>query len=142
MFFFKLLKTVLQQSPPPPPSNFMEMIHLCSRTTQGVQVTFPPTSCGPATHVARINKHCWHLPFPPGTQRTEDVKGRECPLGCGMLSLPWPQPLQALAEVVVEEEIQGLHTFIQALFQGHRRGSDTHKRHRSEISHPLKTFFF
>lgn len=50
----------------PPPPNFMEMIHFCSRTTQAVQVRLPPTSRGPATHVARINKHCQHLPFPQG----------------------------------------------------------------------------
>lgn len=55
--------------------------------------------------------------------------------------LPWPQPLQALAEVVVEEEIQGLHTLIQTLFQGHRRGAATHKRHWSVTDCPPKLAF-
>lgn len=41
--------------------------------------------------------------------------------------LPWPQPLQALAEAVVQEEIQSLHALIQALLQRHRRGAATQK---------------
>lgn len=46
--------------------------------------------------------------------------------------LPWLQPLQALAEVVVEEEVQGLHALSQALPEGHWRGAGTH-------THTIKT---
>lgn len=47
-------------------------------------------------------------------------------LGSGPLwdvSLPWSQQLQALVEVVVKEEVQGLHALVQALFEGHLRGA-------------------
>ncbi len=50
------------------------------------------------------------------------------PLWLRIIPLPWPQPLQALVEVVVKEEIQGLHTLIQALFQGHLWGAAAQTR--------------
>lgn len=62
-FFLKLLTTVLQQHPHP---RSREMIHLCSRTTQAVQVRLPPTNRGPTMRVAWLNKSCWHLQFPQG----------------------------------------------------------------------------
>lgn len=87
------------------------------------------------------NKQSHHGSIQHNSALTEPVNWGN-PLGCRAVLLPWPQPLQALAEVVVEEEIQGLHTLIQTLFQGHRRGAATHKRHRSVTDCPLKLFCF
>lgn len=43
---------------------------------------------------------------------------------------PWSQPLQTLTEVVVEEEVQGLHALVQALLQSHLRGAARNEKRR------------
>lgn len=70
-----------------------------------MQVRLVSTDRGATTHVGCFDKHGWPVQFSLRTQRSEYVKCRVNPPGCGALPLPWTQPLQALAEVVVEEEI-------------------------------------
>ena len=61
--------------------------------------------------------HRGHRGHQPQTTDSRSMLG---PVRRINILLPRPQPLQALTEMVIEKEIQRLHTLIQGLFQGHR----------------------